>query len=88
MVILRDDDRVARMAKIGQYTSFVSMAILLGGLALIFLGDENAIFFQLLALAVGWGLSQVGLYLQHKYVREPRSDKVLDDALKLSLIHI
>lgn len=82
MVILRDDARVARMAKIGQYISFISMAILLGGLALIFLGDENAIFFQLLALAVGWGLSQVGLYLQHKYVREPRSDKVLDDALK------
>lgn len=82
MVILRDDERVARMAKIGQYISFLSMAILLGGLALIFLGDENAIIYQLLALTVGWSLSQVGLYLQHRYVREPRADKVLDDALK------
>ena len=82
MVILRDDARVARMAKIGQYISFISMAILLGGLALIFLGDENAIIYQLLALATGWGLSQVGLYLQHRYTREPRSDMVLDDALK------
>jgi hypothetical protein len=82
MVILRDDDRVARMAKIGQYISLISMAVLLGGLALIFLGNENAIYLQLLALTVGWGLSQIGLYLQHRYVREPRADKVLDDALK------
>jgi hypothetical protein len=82
MVILRDDDRVARMAKLGQYISLISMAILLGGLALIFLGNENAIYFQLLALTIGWGLSQVGLYLQHRYMREPREDKVLDDALK------
>lgn len=82
MVILRDDDRVARMAKIGQYVSFISMAILLGGLVLIFIGDENAIYFQLVALTIGWGLSQVGLYLQHRYLREPRADEVLDDALK------
>lgn len=82
MVILRDDARVARMAKIGQYISFISMAVLLGGLALIFLGNENAVLFQLVALAVGWGLSQVGLYMQHRYVREPRSDKVLDESLK------
>lgn len=82
MVVLRDDERVARMAKIGQYISFVSMAILLGGLLLIFFGDENAIFLQLIALALGWGLSQVGLYLQHRYVREPRADRVLDSELK------
>lgn len=82
MVILRDDDRVARMAKIGQYVSFISMAILLGGLVLIFIGEDNVIFLQLIALTVGWGLSQVGLYLQHRYVREPRADKVLDEALK------
>jgi hypothetical protein len=82
MVILRDDARVARMAKWGQYISLISMAILLGGLVLIFLGNENAIYLQLLALAVGWSLSQVGLYLQHRYMREPREDQVLDDALK------
>jgi len=82
MVILRDDDRVARMAKIGQYVSLISIIILLGGLLLIFIGNENAILFQLLALAVGYSLSQVGLYLQNRYVREPRADQVLDDALK------
>jgi Nuclease-related domain len=82
MVIIRDDARVARMAKLGQYISFISIAILLGGLLLIFFGDENAIFLQLIALAVGWALSQVGLFLQHRYVREPRADLVLDQELK------
>ena len=82
MVILRDDDRVARLAKIGQYISLLSIIILLGGLVLIFIGNENAIIFQLLALAVGYSLSQVGLHLQNRYVREPRADQVLDDALK------
>ena len=82
MVIIRDDARIARMAKIGQYVSFISIAILLGGLAIIFWGDENALILQLVALTIGWGLSQVGLYLQHRYVREPRPDQVLNDALK------
>lgn len=82
MVILRDDDRVARMGTIGKYVSFASMAILIGGLLLIFYGDQNAIYLQLLALTIGWGLSQIGLYLQYRYVRDPRPDKVLDNALK------
>ena len=82
MVILRDDDRVARMAKIGQYVSFLSMAILLGGLALIFLGDENAIFFQLhrsgsrLGSVAGWALPAASIH-----ARTP-CGQVLDDALK------
>jgi hypothetical protein len=82
MVIIRDDKRVARMAKIGQYISFLSIAILVGGLAIIFWGNPNALILQLAALTVGWGLSQVGMYLQHRYVREPRPDVVLDGALK------
>ncbi len=82
MVILRDDERIARMAKLGRYISLASIAILLGGLVIIFLGNENALFLQLIALTVGWALSQVGMYLQHRYGREPRPDQVLDGALK------
>ncbi|MFN2138637.1 MAG: NERD domain-containing protein [Candidatus Promineifilaceae bacterium] len=82
MVILRDDARVARLAKLGQYISFASIAILLGGLVLIFIGNENAVIWQLVALTVGYALSQVGMYLQNRYVREPRADKLLDSELK------
>lgn len=82
MVILRDDKRIARMRKISQYTSLVGIAALLAGLGLVFWGDEQAIIYQLLALGTGWTISQVGIYLAHRYVRQPRPDEVLDDALK------
>ncbi len=56
--------------------------MLLGGLALIFWGNENALLFQLIALGAGWAISQVGIYLGHRYSRTPRPDEVLDEALK------
>ena len=77
-----------RMATIGKYTSFLGMAALLGGFALAFLPEgtfENTqalLFYQLLALSGGWIISQVGMYLSHRYVRSPRPDEVLDDTLK------
>ena len=82
MVILRDEKRIERMRKTARIISFLGIAILLAGLAFIFLGDENAILYQIIALGVGWMLSQVGLYLGHRYLRTPRPDQVLDNALK------
>ena len=82
MIILRDEIRIQRLKKIGQYTSFLGMGVLLAGLAIIFWGNENAILYQLVALGAGWAISQIGIYLGHRYGREPRSDQVLDDALK------
>ncbi len=82
MIILRDEKRIERLRKIGQYVSFLGMAILLGGLALIFWRDERAILFQVLALGIGWAIAQVGMYLTHRYSRSPRPDEVLDDAVK------
>jgi hypothetical protein len=50
---------------------------------MIFFSNRADIFlYQLLALAVGWGLSQLGLYLGHRYLRNPRPDEVLDKALR------
>ncbi|MDX1413443.1 MAG: nuclease-related domain-containing protein [Candidatus Promineifilaceae bacterium] len=82
MIILRDEKRIQRLKKIGQYVSFLGMGVLLVGLALIFWGNENAILYQLIALGVGWAISQIGIYLGHRYSRTPRPDEVLDDALK------
>lgn len=82
MIILRDDQRVERLKKIGQYVSFLGMGILLVGLAIIFWGNENAVLYQLVALALGWAVSQIGIYLGHRYGRDPRPDEVLDSALK------
>lgn len=83
MVILRDDARIARMKRVGQITSFLGMGILLAGLFLVFLpGTADLFFYQLAALFAGWMLSQIGIYLGNRYLREPRPDEVLDDALK------
>ena len=83
MVILRDEQRIARLKRISQVTSFVGMGILLVGLFLVFLPNTANLFsYQLVALFFGWLLSQIGIYLGHRYLREPRPDEVLDDVLR------
>jgi len=82
MVIIRDEERIARMRRISKYTSFIGMGALLVGLVLVFTNVENVFLYQIIALAVGWLLSQVGIYLAHRYLRSPRPDEVLDEAVK------
>lgn len=84
MIVLRDDKRIARLAQIGKYASIAGMVLLLGGLVIAFTNYatvENVFFFQILALILGWLVSQVGIYLAQRYVRRPRPDEVLDKAL-------
>jgi len=83
MVIIRDEQRIARMRLISQVTSFLGMGALLGGLLLVFWQETaNLFFYQLAALFAGWMLSQIGIYLGHRYLRHPRPDEVLDEALQ------
>src|SRR5690606_30571474 len=81
MIVIRDDARIARYRKISQYTSFLGLGILVGGLVLGFVDPERYFFLQVLALPIGWLLSQVGLYLARRYLRRPRPDEVLDEEL-------
>jgi hypothetical protein len=57
------------------------MAVLVGALILGFVNPERYFYLQLLALPLGWILSQLGLYMAHRYMRSPRPDELLDDAL-------
>ncbi|WP_420641043.1 nuclease-related domain-containing protein [Candidatus Leptofilum sp.] len=83
MVILRDDQRIARLKRASQITSFLGMGILLAGMLILFLPDAtNLIFYQLVALFFGWMLSQIGIYLGNRYVRDPRPDELLDEVLR------
>lgn len=85
MVVLRDERRIARMKQIGQWTSLAGMLALVGGLVMAFTalnGSASLVFYQLLALMGGWILSQIGIYLAHRYVRDPRPDQVLDQQVK------
>ncbi len=82
MIIHRDEERIAKLKKRGQQASIVGFLLLLGGFVLVFLTIRYLILFQTLALIGGFGLTQYGLYLQHRYARSPRPDEVLDDAVK------
>lgn len=86
MIILRDEQRMARLATISKWANFIGMGALIFGLYLAFSKSAgnlaNQMLYQLTALAVGWALSQVGIYLSHRYLRRPRPDEVLDEAVK------
>jgi hypothetical protein len=81
MIVLRDEKRIARLARLAQIISLMGLAALVIGLLFIFIrNDPNVFLYQLVALIVGFALSQVGLHLAHRYLRQPRLDLALDRA--------
>lgn len=84
MVIIRDDKRIARLRRLSHTLRLVGLGVLLLGLILAFTGRTDLFTLQFLALLVGWLLSQIAIYLDHRYVRTPRIDELLDEAVKKS----
>ena len=82
MVIIRDDERIAKLKTRSQRVSLIGFVFLLGGFVAVFIDVQNLLIIQTVALLVGFGLSQYGIYMQHRYGRSPRPDEVLDDAIK------
>ncbi len=83
MDIIRDDARIAGLKRRSQRVSLLGFLFLIGGFVIVFLGNSpNLLTYQLVALLAGFGLSQYGIYLSHRYGRNPRPDEVLDGALK------
>lgn len=84
MKVIRNETRMESLKKRSQVVTLVGFLVLLGGFVIIFIFQENpnALLYQLLALIVGYGLSQYGAYLSHRYGRSPRPDEVLDEAVK------
>ena len=82
MVVIRDEDRIARLKKLSQITSTAGFLFLAGGFILLFLDNPNRILYQTLALILGWLIAQIGMYLSHRYARSPRPDEVLDESVK------
>ncbi len=81
MVVLRDEKRIAQLARLAQILSFAGLGALVAGLLFVFLSeDPNVFYYQLIALVVGFTLSQIGLHFAHRYLRQPRMDETLDKA--------
>ncbi|KAA3658546.1 MAG: NERD domain-containing protein [Chloroflexi bacterium] len=81
MIIIRDEERIKRYKQISKITSVAGIVALVIGMILAFTNTTNALALQLVALGFGWIASQVGIYLAHRYVRDPRPDEVIDKAL-------
>lgn len=82
LVIIRDDQRIARWRRISMFVGFGGMAVLVAGfiLGLVFPADK-ILLYQGVALLVGLPLSQGGLYFMNRYARTPRPDQKLDESL-------
>ena len=81
MEIHTNERLIKRNARIGQITSITGLAILAGGMIISFTRPEM-FSISLVALLIGFGLSQIGIYFGNRWGRRPRPDEVLDTALK------
>lgn len=81
MKIIKNETLIKRNAKIGQWTSLAALAVLAGGMYLSFTRPELFIY-SLVALLLGFTLTQVGMYMGNKFGRSPRPDEKLDAGLK------
>lgn len=84
LVVIRDEQRIARLKKLAQWLSLIGFLFLLAGLVMVLVvpDTERIVVYQLMALFAGWVLSQLGTYLAHRYMRKPRPDEVLDEAVR------
>ncbi|MGW8143222.1 MAG: hypothetical protein ACWGN2_02440 [Anaerolineales bacterium] len=81
MDIITNDRLIKRNARIGQIASFGGLIILGGGLFISFSRPEM-FSISLIALLLGFGLSQIGIYFANRWGRRPRPDEILNAALK------
>ncbi|NQS91904.1 MAG: hypothetical protein HQ574_05790 [Chloroflexi bacterium] len=81
MIIVRNERLVKRNNQIGKYSGIISIVILGAGMYVSFRYPEQ-ITYSLIALIIGFTLSQVGIFYANRFGKSPRPDEVLDVALK------
>jgi len=81
MYTFTNETHIKRFARIGQFASISGLLLLGGGLFISF-RQPDQVAFSLGALLLGFGVSQIGIYLGNRYARFPRPDQALGKALK------
>lgn len=81
MNIYKDENKIKRNARIGSAITLISLAVLGIGMYITFTRPE-LLYLSLLALFIGFILSQVGIFYTNRWGRKPRPDEMLDNALK------
>jgi len=81
MKIFKSDKMIQRNARIGSTITIVSLVILGGGMYITFARPDQ-FYLSIIALLVGFLLSQVGIFYSSRWGRRPRPDELLDQSLK------
>jgi hypothetical protein len=81
MKIIKNEKLIKRNGKIGSGLSLAALGVL--GLGMyISLVRQDLFIYALIALIVGFVMTQIGMYLGNKFGRRPRPDEKLDAGLK------
>ena len=81
MRIVKNEKLINRNAKIGQYTSLAALVVLGAGMY-ISIKRQDLFIYAVVALILGFVMTQVGMYFSNRWGRSPRPDEQLDSALK------
>ena len=81
MNIIKNEKMIRRNARIGGIVTIVSLVVLGIGMYITFARPEM-FSLSILALLVGFLLSQVGIFFTNRWGRKPRPDEMLDQSLK------
>jgi len=81
MKIIKNEKLIKRNGKIGSWLSLAALMVLGLGMYLSFTRTD-LFSYSLVALVVGFTLTQTGMYLGNKFGRSPRPDEKLDAGLK------
>ena len=81
MKTIKNDKLIKRNAQIGSWTTLAALVVLGLGMYLSFTRPE-LFTVSLIALVLGFTLTQVGMYMGNKFGRSPRPDEKLDAGLK------
>ena len=81
MKIIKDEKLIKRNSTIGNWTTLAAVAVL--GLGMYISLKRTELFaYSLIALVIGFTLTQVGMYMGSRFGRSPRPDEKLDAGLK------
>jgi hypothetical protein len=81
MKIIKNEKLIVRNGKIGQWVSLAALGVL--GLGMYISISKPELFtYSIICLAVGFIMTQVGMYMGSRWGRSPRPDEQLDAGLK------
>lgn len=81
MKIIKNEKLIQRNGKIGTWVSLAALVVLGIGMY-ISIARQDLFIYALIALVLGFTMTQIGMYLGNRYGRRPRPDEKLDAGLK------